>query len=197
MTWKKINNAETGEYMGVTYETTGVKGDPGYRGEDVGFWNHTHATPNAIHTVIPDRPSGDHQWNDEIEQWETDLADIRLNAHWEIDIAAGMKRRQFITDIPGQDMTYGKKAEQAQAYKDVGYPADTTDFKFVQARANAYGETPEVAADTILATRDAWIPIGAAIEEEREKGKKAVSDASDYDAIILAKDDAIAAINAI
>ena len=68
MTWKKITNKHTGEFLQV-YRADKI-------GETAEYWSYTHAAPNnATHTVIPDKPSEFHNFNG--EEWLEDLTAIK------------------------------------------------------------------------------------------------------------------------
>jgi len=132
-----------------------------------------------------------------IDPYVSDLPSIRLIARAIIDIAAERARHRHITPGSGQAMVYLKKGEETDAYILAGYPADTTGYPFVEAEINATGKTKENAADDIITQRDAWVVLGASIEEQRLGGKKAVDDAADEAAVDTARDAAIVALDAI
>ncbi len=102
------------------------------------------------------------------------LSDVITESLQMIDASAGKTRYKYITSVPGQDATYRAKRQDAEAYKAAGYPADATPYPWVSAEATATGNTPQVAADNILATVAAWTTKGSQIEGERIKGKTAV-----------------------
>lgn len=105
----------------------------------------------------------------------TPLSEACADALVAIDVAAGMARLRYITDVPGQAATYAEKRTQAQAY--VAAP-DGLVPPFVQAEADAMGATAMQSAQYILATAQAWEQIGPAIERERRRGKLAVQAAA-------------------
>lgn len=70
------------------------------------------------------------------------------------------------------------KAAQAEAYLAAGSPTDMIGWPWIQADADAFGISATTAATSILANRDAWIQLGARIENIRLKAKAAV-DAAD------------------
>ena len=128
---------------------------------------------------------------------ERPLADVQREAYYMIDAAAENARLRYITGGAGQAQTYQEKSEEAADYVAAGYPADTSNYPFVQADANAYGSTPTDAADYILLKRSEWVTLGAAIEELRLGGKKGVFDALITDTIETVRDAAIAALDLI
>ncbi len=115
---------------------------------------------NYSHPVIPD-PS----------------PEMILSAKKYIDNYAGKTRIKYITDAPGQDLTYKQKAEEAEKYVTAVYPSDLTGYPFIQAEINAYGKTKEQAADDILTKRDQWLSVGAQIEEVRLQTKQQIDNA--------------------
>ena len=114
-----------------------------------------------------------------------------------IDRYAGNIRGKFVTTVPGQEMTYQEKAEQAADYVAASYPADTSNFPFIQAEIDATSKTKEQAADDILSQRATWITIGAAIEQHRLSGKKQVDEASTEEDVKNIVDSTIALLDAI
>lgn len=126
-----------------------------------------------------------------------DIPSVQVAAKNKIDIAAERARQRHITPGDGQSMTYRIKAEEARAYKDAGYPADMTEYPFVDAEAAATGETATATADAVIAQEDAWKAIGASIEGARLGGKKDVDDAADVSSIESVRDSAIAVLDAI
>lgn len=131
------------------------------------------------------------------------LAEAQVAALAAIDAAAGRARGRYITTVDGQDATYLLKAQDAERYKAAGYPAAAiASYPWIKAKADATNVAPtaadyQAAANMILSTRDAWVPTGAAIEREREKGKAAVlaaGTASAVDAARAAASDALDAL---
>lgn len=126
------------------------------------------------------------------------LAEAQAGALTAIDAAAGAARARYITTADGQAATYLLKAADADRYKAAGYPAaQIAGYPWVLAKARAMVTAPaaadyQAAADLIIATRDAWVSKGAAIEEARERGKAAVSAAVDVAGVAAARSAAIA-----
>ena len=118
---------------------------------------------------------------------------IKPDALSAIDTAAGAARARYITTANGQESTYLLKAADADRYKAAGYPAaKIASYPWVLAKARAMVAAPaaadyQAAADLIIATRDAWVVKGAAIEEARERGKAAVSSAIDVAGVAAAR----------
>lgn len=121
-----------------------------------------------------------------------------------IDAAAGVARRRYITDVPGQQGTYLVKAEQAAAYITAhAADADAAVPPYIAAEAAATGATPIDAATNIDAIATQWNDvIGPALEQVRIGGKAAATaagaatDATEAD-VIAARDAAINALQAI
>jgi hypothetical protein len=125
------------------------------------------------------------------------LATYQSSAKAEIDNFAESIRKKYITAGSGQSMTYQQKAEEAAAYKSAGYPVSTAGYPHVQAEADALLLTPTAAADAILATRDAWLIISAAIEKERMRGKRRIGEATSIDQVSAFLSDAKTALEAL
>jgi len=132
------------------------------------------------------------------------IATVRAAACAAIDAQAGVTRKKYITDAPGQDATYLKKAADAAAYKLAGYPfATLTDYPWVRAESRAiHGASPtaaqcQTACDGILAEEAAIAQKGADIEEARRTGKIAVGAAQTPSDAHTARDAAIVALVAL
>jgi hypothetical protein len=124
------------------------------------------------------------------------LAEAQAAAKVAIDNAAGATRARYITVVPGQSETYAQKAADAAAYQAAGYPADTTQYPWVSAESVATGSTPTIAADTIIAMRNAWVGLGAAIEKERIVGKRNIEAATTVAEVMRARDTALSTLRA-
>lgn len=100
------------------------------------------------------------------------LEEVRQEALANIDLTTGTVRLRYITDIPGQDMVYQEKHAQAVAFVAANYPTETlSDYPFIQVEAAAKNITPKQVADTIIATKSAWVAKSAEIEQIRITGK--------------------------
>jgi len=125
------------------------------------------------------------------------LEEAQAAGRADIDSVAGQARSRYITVAPGQEMTYLEKSDQAADYVTAGYPADTSNYPFVQAEMNATGQSKEDAADGILAQKSAWIAVGVQIEEHRLGGKAAVDAATDLAGVDSAVSAAVALLDAV
>lgn len=114
-----------------------------------------------------------------------------------IDSKAGNVRKKYITSTHGQEMTYLEKAKQAEDFINAGYPADTSPYPFIEADMTALSLTKEQAADGIIAQRDAWLVIGATVEQHRLAGKAQVDTAADLDAIDTVVEDTSALLDTV
>lgn len=130
--------------------------------------------------------------------WVDAAAKIDPRLHARIDAEAGQVRLRFITDVPGQAMTYERKVSEARAYlaslpaPASGDPMTATetdtavtpgvdplaDYPFLVAEAAANDSTLEEAARDIIATFMQWLRIGAAIEHARIRAKRMVARAA-------------------
>ena len=152
------------------------------------FWSHADPQPteNDINTfwsayqVDPER-----------------LVEYKAQARYDVDYAAEMARLRYITNGAGQALVYERKEEEARAFVTAGYPADTSPYPFITAEINATGKSKEDAADDIITKADAWIVVGANIEEQRITGKAAVDAAVDNTGVDSARATAIATLDAI
>jgi hypothetical protein len=100
-----------------------------------------------------------------------------------IDSYAGLARQRYLTTVPGQDISYATKLEEAKAYIAAGYPSDASPYPWVALEAAATGDTPAERADFILATANYWNTKGAEIEAARITGKQNVNAATTIAAV--------------
>ena len=122
-----------------------------------------------------------------------DLAALRDQALAEIDSAAGDARGRYITTVPGQETTPAEKEKEARAHAD----GASGPFPFLEAEAAELNSSVAALAAEMIATAEAWRPLGVAIEAKRRAGKVAVSAAADAAAIQAAKEAALAALKLI
>jgi hypothetical protein len=141
---------------------------------------------------------------DDYERWDMDTKAVVLNAsgldaalHARIDAEAGAFRQRFITDIPGQQMTYLAKEAEARALL---AGADPAGAPMIVGGAAARGIEPAEHAAVVIARADAWRALGAKIEIAREAAKAAVSASTtaegkraaavvDWEALLAAEED--------
>lgn len=90
--------------------------------------------------------------------------------HRAIDDQAGAFRKQFITDVPGQQQTYAEKEAEARSYQAGGAAGP-----FLTAEAAARGIPIADVAAEIIATADFWRGLAALIEAHRIAAKRAVT----------------------
>lgn len=125
------------------------------------------------------------------------LDELRARAATVVDGMAEQVRLRYITGGAGQAGTYIEKAAQADRFQAAGYPASAVP-PMVQAEADATGQTPQQACDSILATRDVWVnQKGPAIERERRRGKVNIDAALDAAGVDAARDAALTALRAL
>ena len=102
-----------------------------------------------------------------------------------IDARAGAARSLYITVVPGQEGTYlVKRAEAAEIIAGGQEPADLTPYPHIAKRMGSVdGTTALEVAATVLAMSDAWMAVGAEIDDARLRAKEAVRAATDQAAI--------------
>lgn len=104
-----------------------------------------------------------------------DVAALDAYLHGEIDAAAGAFRCQFITDVPGQELTYLRKEAEARDQLAGG----AGPWPMLEAAAEALERPIAELAAEIVVRADAWTMLGAAIEGRRLAAKAAVRAAGD------------------
>jgi len=139
-------------------------------------------------------------WDSNAGAWVDDLPALKKALCAEVEGEAEAARLRYITGGAGQAAVYMTKADQADAYKAAGYPADTTAYPMIAAEVGISGATAQEVADLIIATRDGWLTIASQIEAARlgaTGSTGTINVAADRTAAEAAKDTAIAALQAI
>lgn len=102
--------------------------------------------------------------------------EIEATLHSQIDTQAGETRKRFITEVPGQEMTYMRKETEARAYVAAHGPK-AADYPLLSAEASVKEVALLDLANTVIANANAWSVVGAQIEALRIGAKDAVSKA--------------------
>ena len=138
-------------------------------------------------------------WDEQAEEWTPppppdpmpepgppDMGPVRAAAHVQIDNLAGAVRASVLTMVPGQEMTYLRKEDQAKAYQADGDP-DDDDYPLLQASigADTYPtghpnagdlvQSVAEAAAVVMMVSAAWTGLGARIEGVRLRSKRLVT----------------------
>lgn len=136
-------------------------------------------------------------------EWEqarhniTDLAQLKAHICNHIDCMAGNVRLKYITDVPGQQVTYQLKSEEAKEIARLGLldGAVITSYPMIQAEMNATGLPMSLIVAQINGMEYAWRHLAAAIEEVRRKYKINVNNAVDITAALTEENYAINAFS--
>lgn len=150
----------------------------------------------AAFAQVPAPPPGPGWlWHFGAQQWRftPTLQAAIAEAGAAIDGAAGAARLRYITDVPGQQATYLVKASEAAAF----LAGAATPGPYLQAEAEATGQTPRAAAQQIIAVQTYWgAHIGPAIEKARRSGKIAAAASTTLDEVEHARKTALLTLGA-
>lgn len=102
------------------------------------------------------------------------VADAIENAFLAIDTEAGIARKRYITDAPGQDAVYLEKCKQAKAYIE-NNSIDQSLYGYILAEADAIGATTISLAISVLAKASAWENVSMLIEARRIGAKHSIT----------------------
>lgn len=184
------NLSEILELMGYTESDFYVEDHLDGNGPLISNWNHTDSQPTDD-TVVA-------FYNNYLSH-DDRLIEKKYIAKKRIDVAAEHARRRYLSFGSGQAMSYLRKEEDAQKYKDAGYPAigSPNEYPWITAEVDATSLSAQVTADNILTQRDAWITIGTTIEKERRIGKIAIDASSDETNVTIVQDSTISILDAI
>ena len=84
-------------------------------------------------------------------------------------------RRAYITELPGQDMIYLAKEQEAQAYLAADpEPVDLAPFPFIAGEIGTTGQTAYEVAQVFANLAGLWRAAGAALEAVRMSGPAAL-----------------------
>lgn len=114
---------------------------------------------------------------------ERTLATTRINTNAEI------RRAQQITPNAIQSLVYLEKYAQASAYKDAGYPVDTSPYPFIGGDVIALSKTATAAADDIIVEYDATLAYNVLVEQYRLQTQVAIAAAVNSSEIETAMSD--------
>ncbi|TMV79969.1 hypothetical protein FGG78_25645 [Thioclava sp. BHET1] len=97
-----------------------------------------------------------------------DLSEEKSAAINRINAASGAARLQFVTSLPGQDMIYLRKEQEAISYlaQDPA-PADLTDYPLLAAEVGITASTAYQLAQLWLNMKQIWTSAAAEIEKAR------------------------------
>jgi len=125
------------------------------------------------------------------------LAQDRAGAVERINRAAGQARQRFITDLPGQEMIYKAKLDEAQAYLAAGEPEDLTGYPLLAAEVGITTQTAYQLAVLWLWMAEIWVQAAAQIEAIRLQGTAGVQAAPDLPGIAAVEARTVSALEAI
>jgi len=99
-----------------------------------------------------------------------ELVALRVTAVAKVNQKIGNTRLKFITDLPGQEQTYGEKEREAIHYvstnPDPNFPGLISEaiYPFIYEECMSVGYTPWEAAQLFLNMAAQWRPLGAKLE---------------------------------
>lgn len=164
-----LRDAVTGELYHIDDDA------PGY---DADHWTDLGPVP-------ADFSPETHVWDDAADAYVLDLAPLELRLTAEIDAGAGDVRRRFITDVPGQQLVYSRKAEQARGW--LADPAPSAgSYPALETEATASGIAIGDLVEDIIAAENAWAAVSDAIEAARMAAKRRVAAATTPETMIAA-----------
>ena len=152
-------------------------------------WSRVPLRQHPADTWDPTLNAGAGAWMDNSPSSATQLQDIKLAALSTVDAGIGAVRLRYITEIPGQQMTYQAKEAEALAFTALPVPpVDLTDFPYIAAEAAALGVTAVEVANTYIDMSEAWRTKGVELEALRIGTKEAIKAALDPAAVAAVLD---------
>lgn len=174
------------------------------------LWDATKKMPayykDGSFYELPEPPSPHHIFDPVSEGWidprspediSADLALRKMQSAQTINTAAGQARQRFITDLPGQEMIYKAKLDEAQRYVSGPEPANLDGFPLIAAEVGITAQNAYQIAVIWLWMAEVWIRAAAQIEAIRLSGIAAVQSAQDIEGVRAAEETATSALGAI
>jgi hypothetical protein len=109
------------------------------------------------------------------------LEQDRVAAVGKANAQIGRIRTRFITALPGQDLIYKAKEDEARAYLAAGEPEDLDGFPFLAAEVGVLAPTAGQVAQIWLNLGDHWRAIAASLEGLRMAAVNALAAARSDD----------------
>ena len=110
-----------------------------------------------------------------------DLSELKTDLKLQIDRAAEIERRKYITSGSGQAMTYMQKADEAARYLQASTP-EPSNYPLLSAEVGITAPTLIEVATIVQAAYSQWQIIGAGIEAARLSTKSLIEAAESVDA---------------
>lgn len=108
-----------------------------------------------------------------------DLPSMQAKAMDTINVVLTSVRKRFITDLPGQDMTYMRKDKEAREYLALPVePTDLTPFPFLASEIGITASTAYQVAQVIVNLANSWAIVGSRIEAIRLRANNSVAAAT-------------------
>jgi hypothetical protein len=122
--------------------------------------------PNLVISRSPESKAG------ELEQRKADTIK-------EVNAKIGAVREEYITPIPGQEMIYSAKEEEAKAFNAIiPRPNDLSELPFLDAEIGITAPSAQELADLWIQMADEWRTIGPLLEQLRLGTIKAIKEAT-------------------
>lgn len=113
---------------------------------------------------------------------------IKVAAAARINATIGERRREWVTDIPGQEMIYRGKLAEARAYQaELIEPLTLDDYPFIAAEVGVTAPDAAGVAAVWIAKGTVWTAIGADLEGMRHAALIAVTTATDAAGVAAAE----------
>lgn len=110
-------------------------------------------------------------------------------------------RKQFVTDITGQEMIYSEKRSEAVAYikaaMESGEPETLDQYPFMSREVGITAQSAWQLAQIWLFMSDQWLMIGSVSEQIRQTALTALSSATTRQELDTIKDDFVTALAAL
>jgi hypothetical protein len=97
-----------------------------------------------------------------------ELEQLKATRIKEVNAKIGAMRERYITPIPGQEMIYSAKEEEAKAFNAITpRPTDLSEFPFLEAEIGITAPSAQELADLWIQMATDWRTIGPLLEQLR------------------------------
>jgi hypothetical protein len=115
---------------------------------------------------------------------DLELAKLRKSADQRVNKLIGDTRLNYITDIPGQQIIYANKEQEARDYLSLQTPPnDLAEYPFIDREITATGLSAQAVAQMFSNLAFQWRQVGSALEGLRIGYIQSISQASTKDEI--------------
>lgn len=105
------------------------------------------------------------------------------------NMKAGESRKKYLTEIPGQQMIYLRKEQEAKDWLTGIIDKTAENFPFIFNEVGLTGDTPDQVAQVFLNSSYMWIQLALVMEKDRLLKIQSIKDANTDEELRIARDE--------